>query len=271
MFTLLTWSVLTMVPFVWLLCGAFRDSASFGTSTFLPTGDGPFGVAWNQLTFDNFRRLEHLGVYRAFLNSTFLSSTSALLATFGSALGGYALAKHRFRGRNIVLSIVLLALVIPGALVLAPGYQVAFQLRILDSYGALILPSIAPAFGVFLFRQAILHGVPDELLESARLDGAGEFRIFVVIVLPLVKPMVGAFLMITFLGTWNNFILPQVMLQSPDMFPLSVAVNQLRGMYAQDYGLIMAGTMISILPLLSLFLLLQRDFIAGLTAGAVKG
>jgi ABC-type glycerol-3-phosphate transport system permease component len=135
----------------------------------------------------------------------------------------------------------------------------------------LILPGLTPAFGVFLFRQAMVNAVPATLIESARIDGAGEFRIFFTIVLPLVRPMIGAYLMITFLGTWNNFIGPQIVLQDPSSFPLSVAINQLRGLYGTDYGLIMSGTLISIAPVLALFLLLQKEFIAGLTSGAVKG
>ena len=110
-----------------------------------------------------------------------------------------------------------------------------------------------------------------ELIEAARIDGSGEMRIFFTVVLPLVRPMVGAFLLITFLGTWNNYISPQVILQSPERFPLSVAIAQLKGVYSQDYGMLMAGTLVSVLPVLVLFLLLQREFIAGLTSGAVKG
>jgi ABC-type glycerol-3-phosphate transport system permease component len=130
---------------------------------------------------------------------------------------------------------------------------------------------MAPAFGIFLFRQAMLNAVPMEMLEAARIDGCGEFRIFVSIVFPVVRPMVGAFLLITFLGTWNNFIGPQVILQDVDKFPLSVAIAQLRGIYTTDYGMISAGTIVSIMPVMIVFLLLQKEFIAGLTSGAVKG
>ena len=117
----------------------------------------------------------------------------------------------------------------------------------------------------------MLNSVPAELLESARMDGAGEFRIFFTIVIPLVRPMIGAFLLITFLGAWNNFISPQIVLQEPEVFPLSVTINNLRGIYATDYGLIMSGTLISVAPVMCLFLLLQKEFISGLTTGAVKG
>jgi ABC-type glycerol-3-phosphate transport system permease component len=262
----------TLVPFVWLICAAFKTNADVFTSNFLPKGDGFLGVAWDRLTTLNFVRLfTELGIGRAMANSIFIAATSALLATFFCALAGYALAKFRFPGRDWVISLVLAALVIPGSLLMAPGYKLLYDLGLLDSYLGLLLPGITPAFGVFLFRQSMMNAVPATLLESARIDGAGEFRIFFTIVLPLVRPMIGAYLMITFLGAWNNFIGPQIIFQDPARFPLSVAINQLRGLYGTDYGLIMSGTLVSIAPVLALFLLLQKEFIAGLTSGAVKG
>lgn len=265
-------AVITLVPFAWLLCAAFKSNADFFASLFLPNGEGWLGVAWDRLTLVNFRRLfTEIGIGNAIMNSVFLASVAALLATFFSALGGYALSKFHFAGRDWVLSLVFAALVIPGPLLMAPGYKLIFQLGLLDTYAGLLLPGIAPAFGLFLFRQAMTNAVPTTLIESARIDGAGELRIFFTIVLPLVRPMIGAYLMITFLGMWNNFIGPQIILQSPEQFPLSVAINQLRGLYGVDYGMIMAGTVVSIAPVLALFLLLQKEFIAGLTAGAVKG
>jgi len=262
----------TLVPFAWLICAAFKTNADVFASNFLPLGDGFLGVAWERLTVTNFVRLfAELGIGRAMANSIFIAATSALLATFFCALAGYALAKFRFPGREWVISVVLAALVIPGSLLMAPGYKLLFDLGLLDTYAGLLVPGLTPAFGVFLFRQSMMNAVPATLLESARIDGAGEFRIFFTIVLPLVRPMIGAYLMITFLGAWNNFIGPQIVLQDPARFPLSVAINQLRGLYGTDYGLIMSGTLISIAPVLALFLLLQKEFIAGLTSGAVKG
>jgi ABC-type glycerol-3-phosphate transport system permease component len=156
-------------------------------------------------------------------------------------------------------------------LLLAPGYQLIYRLGLLDSFVGLILPGIAPAFGIFLFRQAMLNTIPLDLMESARIDGCGEIRLFFTIILPLVRPMIGAFLLVTFMGAWNNFIQPQIILQTPEKFPLAVAIAQLKGLYGTDYGLLMAGTVAAITPVMCLFLLLQRDFIAGLTTGAVKG
>ncbi len=265
-------ALLTLLPFLWMAASAVKNREDFFTSLFLPGGDGWLGIGWDRLTGENFVRLfTEFPVARALLNSFFLSSVTSSLATLACAMGGYALARFSFPGRSLVLGLVLGALIIPAALLIAPGYQLLYQLNLLNSYAGLILPALAPAFGVFLFRQAMLNTVPRELLECARLDGAGEFRIFFTIVIPLVRPMIGAFLLITFLGAWNNFIGPQIVLQEPESFPLSVTINNLRGIYSTDYGLIMSGTLVSIAPVMCLFLLLQKEFISGLTSGAVKG
>jgi ABC-type glycerol-3-phosphate transport system permease component len=269
---LLFFATLTLLPFIWMLTSAFKTSHDFFTSFFLPRGDGWLGVGWDRLSLDNFRRLfREFPIARAMLNSLFFASVTAVLATLTCAMGGYALATFRFRGRVALTWLVIGALVIPSSLLIAPSYRLLWQLDLLNSYAGLVLPALAPAFGVFLFRQAMLNTIPTELLEAARIDGAGEIRIFLTIVIPLVRPMIGAFLMITFLGAWNNFIGPQIVLQEPEIFPLSVTINNLRGLHATDYGLIMSGTLVSIAPVMCLFLLLQKEFISGLTSGAVKG
>lgn len=245
---------------------------------------GFLGRAWGMLTLDNFDRLflgvpsddpdtprKSTGIVRAIINSFFFASVTAVLATLGAAMGGYSLAKFRFRGRNLIDNTVLAALVIPGALLIAPGYQLLYWFGMLDSYVGLILPGIAPAFGVYLFRQAMITSLPDEMMEAARIDGCGEVKMFFIMALPMVRPMAGAFLLITYLGAWNNFIGPQIILSTPEKYPLAVWISQLRGVYGIDYGLIMAGTLVAIAPVLVLFLMLQKEFIAGLTAGAVKG
>ncbi len=269
---LVFFAIITLIPFAWMLTSALKNQHDYFASFFLPRGDGWLGVAWDRLTLENFRRLfTEFPIGRAMLNSWMLASVTSTLATLACAMGGYGLAKFSFRGREPVTAVVLGALIIPGPILIAPSYQLLWQLGLLNSYAGLILPALTPAFGVFLFRQTMLNAVPTELLEAARIDGAGEFRIFFTIVIPLVRPMIGAFLLITFLGAWNNFIGPQIVLQTAELFPLSVAINNLRGLYATEYGLIMAGTLVSIAPVMCLFLLLQREFITGLTSGAVKG
>jgi multiple sugar transport system permease protein len=265
-------AAILLTPFAWLSIAALKRNEDFFTSLFLPKGDGPLGISLSKLTLDNFARLiNEAGMVRSLINSIFLSSVTALAATLIAAMGGYALGKFQFKGKAFMVAVVLVAIVLPPQLLLAPGYQLLFHLNLLDTFTGLILPAAAPAFGVYLFRQAVISSVPDALLESGRIDGCGEARLFFQIVLPLIRPMVGTFLLITFVGTWNNFIGPQVVLQSPEKFPLAVAVAQLRGVYYQDYGLLMAGTVLSIVPVMGLFLFLQRDFVSGLTSGAVKG
>jgi multiple sugar transport system permease protein len=269
---LLALAALVMVPLVWMTTTAFKPLGIQFETLFLPEGSGPLGIGWDRLTLENFRNLfeqARLGV--ALLNSVFLSSVGAVLATLCCAAGGYALARFEFRGKRVITVAVLGALVIPPPLLLAPTYELLYHLRLLDTYAGLLLPALAPAFGVFLFRQATIQSVPRELLEAARLDGCGELRLFATVALPLLRPMIGAFVLITFLAWWNNFIGPQVVLQSPEKFPLAVAIAQLKGNYYEDYGLQMAATLVSVAPVMILFLLLQKDFIAGLTAGAVKG
>ena len=265
-------AVVMLIPFAYLVCASFKNNQDAFDYLFLPGGDGFLGIAWDRLTLQNLRKLfVELDFVRNIFNSTLLASVTAVLATLFSAMGGYALAKLPFPGREYFTSFVLSTLVMPMVLLLAPTYQLLYWFGLLDTYSGLILPAMAPAFGIYLFRQAMISSVPDEILAAARIDGCGEVRIFFTMVLPLVRPMIGAFLLITFLGTWNNFIGPQVVLQSPEKFPLSVAVAQLKGVYSQDYGMMMAGTLVSVAPVLCLFLLLQKDFIAGLTSGAVKG
>ncbi len=260
-----------LVPFIWLICGAFKDNQDFFGSAFLPRGDGFLGIAWDRLTLDNFRHLfADTSILRALLNSFFLSSVTALLATLLCAAAGFALARYELRLKPLILALVLGLVIVPPTLLLAPGYQLLFRLNMLDSFWGLIIPAAAPAFGVYLFRQAARSSVPSELLEAARIDGCGELRIFALIAIPLLRPMISAFMLITFLGVWNNFINPQIVLQSAAKFPLSVAVAQLKGVYYQDYGLQIAGTLLSVAPVLGLFLLLQKDFVSGLTSGAVK-
>ena len=271
--TALLWAAcaVTLMPLVWMALASLKTNQDVGGSLFLPL-DEAGKLAPGRLTFEHYKKLfGELGFLRPVLNSVFLSSVTGLLATFCCAMGGYALARFEFRGRKAVTAIVLAAVLVPQSLLMAPSYELLHHLSLLDTFTGLILPAMAPAFGVFLFRQATLTSVPVELLESARIDGCGELRLFVTMVLPLVKPMIATFLMITFLGVWNNFIGPQVVLQSEHNFPLPVAVAQLRGTYYQDYGLQMAGTMVSVVPVFVLFLVLQRGYVSGLTAGAVKG
>lgn len=269
--SLLITAAVVLVPFAWLVTASLKPREAFFSGLFLPL-DKDGTVMWSVLTLNNFVKLfAGEGLFRSAVNSLFLASSTAVIATMVCAAGGYALACHRFPGRTAIMLVVLGALIIPTQLLLAPQYQWLEQLGLLNTYAAVIFPAATPAFGVFLFRQAALQSIPPATLEAARIDGCRELGLFFTIALPMMRPMVGAFLLITFLATWNNFITPQVLLHDESLLPLSVKIAQLRGVYNTDYGLMMAGTLASIAPVMVLFMFLQREFISGLTSGAVKG
>jgi ABC-type glycerol-3-phosphate transport system permease component len=187
-----------------------------------------------------------------------------------SSMGGFALAKYRFTGRVPLMTFMLASMTIPGVVLTAPNFKVIFELGWMDTYLALLIPVAVSVFGIFLYRQAILGGVPDDLVEAGRVDGCSEFRIYLQLVMPLVRPVTGAFCLISFLGAWNSFLAPNVYLQSQRKLTLPPVLNQYIGEYAQHYGVFLAGTLLAIVPPAVLFFALQREFIAGLTSGAVK-
>jgi ABC-type glycerol-3-phosphate transport system permease component len=267
-------STLILTPFVWITCATFKIGPVLMEYPFLP----PVSQWGETLGFDNFRNLfkprstlQGEVVFGQFLlNSLFLATAAAVLQTFFCSMAGYALAKYRFRGRRMLMLFMLGTMMLPGMLFLAPTYALLARFGWIDSYLALLVPGAVAAFGIFLFRQAMLS-VPDGLIEAARVDGAGEFYIYWSIVIPLVRPMTAAFCLIVFMGQWNSFIGPQVFLQSAYKLTVPVVLNQYVTEFSEDYGLFLAGTFLSIFPIAVLFLVLQREFIGGLTSGAVKG
>jgi ABC-type glycerol-3-phosphate transport system permease component len=159
---------------------------------------------------------------------------------------------------------------IPGQVTMAPSYELLYRMGFVDTYHGLLIPGAVSVFGIFLFRQSILQ-IPSELIHAARIDGCSEFRIYRDIIMPVSRPMIGAFCLISFMGAWNSFLWPQVLLHSNTRFTLPIGLNQMIGLYQQQYGMLMAGTLLSVLPVIILFFVLQKEFVAGLTAGAVKG
>ena len=255
--------VLTLIPLVWLVAAAFKAPDDFFTYAFFPP--------LRRLTSYNFNQLfGELPFPRYLVNSIFVTCTTVLVQLCFSSLAGFALAKYDFAGKRAVMVLMLGTMMIPAAVLLAPMYELIFHLGLMDSYAGLIVPGMVSVFGVFLFRQSML-GVPDELLQAARIDGCSEIGLWWRVAMPTVRPMIGAFCLIAFMGTWNSFLWPQIILHHDDRFTLPIGLNQMVGLYEQQYGVLMAGTLLSILPVVVLFLLLQREFISGLTAGAVKG
>ena len=254
-------TAISLIPLVWLVAACFKDSGDLFHYTF-------FAPHLSLAPFqDLFKTIPFL---RFLMNSVFFTGAIVLTQLFFSSLAGFALAKYNFRGKKLILTLMLATLLIPGQVVMAPLYELIYRLGLVDTYAGLIIPGAVSVFGIFLFRQAML-AVPDELLYAGRLDGCSEFGLYWRIVMPVTRPMVGAFCLISFMGAWNDFLWPSIILHNQARFPLPVALNQMVGVYQQQYGALMAGTLLSVLPVVALFFLLQREFVAGLTAGAVKG
>jgi ABC-type glycerol-3-phosphate transport system permease component len=253
------------VPFAWLTCATLKSPADQYAHLFLPSFD--------HLTLDNFRQLftdQPFG--RWLLNSIFLAATQTVSVVTLSSLGGFALAKYRFRGQKLLMTLMLLTLLLPGQVLLASSYELLHHFHWTNTYLAILVPGAVSVFGMFLFRQSMAH-VPDELLQAGRIDGCSELRLWWEIALPVVRPMVGAFTLMTFLGCWNSYLWPSIVLQDEAKYTLPMGLANMMSLpeYQSDYGILMAGTLLSILPVVVLFFALQKDFIAGLASGAVKG
>jgi len=210
---------------------------------------------------------------RAFLNSAVVSLGSVFLVVITSAMAAYPLARMEFRGRNAIFALLVGSLMVPNAVLLVPQYVLTQRLGWLSTYQGLIVPEAAMtfAFGVFLLRQFFLT-IPRELEDAARIDGAGTWRVFTRIVLPLSQPVLAALAIFAFRSAWNDFLWPLIAVNKPDMFPLPVALALLRGAYASEsYGPIMAGATLSALPLLLVFVVANRRIVEGVRVSGLKG
>lgn len=256
-------AVVMLTPLVWLVAACLKHPDDLFSYLFFPPPGG--------LSLANFRDLFSLVPFERYLmNSLFVTCAAVMIQLFLSSLGGFALAKYEFKGKKPIMVLMLATMMIPGQVMLAPLYELIYRMGLMDSFLGLIVPGCVSVFGMFLFRQSMLR-IPDDLLEAGRIDGCSEFGLYWNIALPVSRPMIGAFCLISFMGNWNNFLWPQIVLHTSERFTLPIALNQLVGVYSQKYGALMAGTFLSILPVVVLFFILQREFISGLTAGAVKG
>jgi ABC-type glycerol-3-phosphate transport system permease component len=255
--------IVMLAPLVWLVAQSVKSPEDFFHYTFFPPVTRFSGY--------NFRKMfGQIPFLRFLMNSLFVSSATVVVQLFLSSLGGFALAKYEFRGKRVIMLIMLATMMIPGQVLLAPLYELICRLGLMDSFLGLIIPYAVSTFGMFLFQQSMRH-IPNDLLHAGRIDGCSEFGLYWNIALPVTRPMVGAFCLISFMGTWNSFLWPQIILHNQERFTLPIALNQMVGLYYQEYGVLMAGTLLAVVPPMVLFLLLQKEFISGLTAGAIKG
>jgi multiple sugar transport system permease protein len=251
-------------PFLWMVASSVKSSAELHhvPPTWIP----------QTFTLDNYTTIfTKLNFPQYFLNSVIVATVVVGSNLLFCSMIGYALAKLRFRGKSAVFLIVLATIMVPQTVYLVPLFVLMSNLGLVNSYPGLILPFAAQAFGVFLMRQFI-QGIPDELLEAARMDGAGEFTIFRRVVLPLLGAPLATLGILIFLGSWNNFLWPLIIATSDQMYTLPVAVATFSiGQNAVDYGLLMAGSVVLIAPVLFVFLLLQRFVQQGIATTGLKG
>lgn len=262
---LLLLAALTLLPLAWMICASFKRGEDLFTYLLLP----PAG----RLTLDNYRALFRTQPYaRWLLNSLFLASLHTVLVVTLCSLGGFALAKYRFAGKRLLGTLMLVSMMLPAQVLLLGNYELMHRLGWIDSYRAVLLPGLVSVFGLLLYRQA-MRAVPDELLLAARVDGCSELGLWWRVALPLVRPMTGAFTLMSFLAAWNNFLWPSVILQDEGKYTLTLGLANLLALpeYRLEFGVLMAGTLLAILPVTLLFFALQRDFVSGLTSGAVRG
>jgi ABC-type glycerol-3-phosphate transport system permease component len=215
--------------------------------------------------------LAGLPFWNALFNSFAISSIHTVLVLFFCSLGGYGFAKFVFPGRNGLFAFLLATLMVPGAIGLIPSFVIMRYLNWIDTWYPLIIPGIANAFGIFWMRQYIDSAIPNDLMDAARIDGAHEFRIYWNIVVPVITPALAALAILTFIGKWNDFQWPLLILKEEAKYTLPVALSTLRSLKGTEIGVQILGATGAIVPILVVFLTASRQFIAGITAGAVKG
>ena len=268
---LLVFVIYFLVPFFWLIVSSTKNAGDlFGT----------FGL-WFAPNFNLGSNLQQLftyngGIYvRWLLNTLIYAGVGAVLGTLLAAMAGYALAKYVFRGRDLIFSAVLGAILVPSTALALPLYLLMSKVGLTNTYWAVLLPSIVSPFGVYLSRIYAGASVPDELLEAARIDGAGEFRTFATVAMRLMVPALVTILLFQFVAIWNNYFLPLVMLSDQKLFPITVGLQTWNvttgGANKFLYTLIIAGALVSSIPLLFGCIILQRFWRGGLGAGSVKG
>jgi multiple sugar transport system permease protein len=256
-------AIVALLPIVWMIAASFMPT---GEATTLPPKFIPTSP-----TIEHYRAVfTRLDMGRYLLNSTLVALLVTGTSLVINAMAGYAFAKLRFRGRDVTFRVLTAGLMLPVQVVMLPLFLIFKQLGLINTYWGVIIPSMASIFAIFLIRQ-YATAIPDDLLDAARIDGASEARIFRAVVLPVIVPILATLAIWTFLTTWNDFMWPLIVLSDERRYTLPVALANLLGEHVQDVELMMAGSVLTIMPVLAVFLFLQRYYIRGIMAGSVKG
>lgn len=257
-------AVITIVPFLWSVSTALKgqNEAIFSfPPKFIP----------ENITFENFITVwNSLPIPLYLWNSTILAFWGVLLPVLFCSLAAFPLARMNFKGKNTVFLIILATMMIPGEVTMIPIYLILDKLNLIGSFSGVILPGAVSAFGIFLLRQAFV-GIPKDIDESAIIDGALPWQVWWYILIPMVKPMLATLAILSFIGAWNNFLWPLLVLQDPKTYPLTVGLYDLKGTFVTNTRLVSAGAMIALLPIMIVFVAFQNFFIKGAYSSAVKG
>jgi arabinosaccharide transport system permease protein len=262
---LLVCVVLVGAPFVYMITGSFRYNSEIFSYplTFLPKAP----------TLENYQRLlngSEIPYVRQFVNSLFVAVSQTLLTLLVASMVGWGFAKYEFKGKRVLMLLLLATLTFPFQVTLVPLFLIMLRIGWLDNYLAIILPGAISAFGAFFMRQTML-AVPNELLDAARIDGASDWGIFWRIGLPLVRGALSVLAVLVFLGSWNDYLWPLIVLRSNDMFTYPVGLATLVGLYKVEYGMILAGSFLATIPILLIFIAGRNQLLNNIALGAVKG
>ena len=251
-----------LFPLYWIITGSFKNNTEI-------TAREPIWFPMSP-TMENYMELFDNPAFLWLFNIIFISAAAMLLTCITASLAGYALGKKRFIGRGVLFTIIICAMALPKQVIVIPLAQLMTFLNLKDTLWAVILPTVGWPFGVFLMKQ-FSESIPTEILEAARVDGAGELRTFFSVVFPMIKPGIGALAIFTFVNTWNDYFLQLVMLISEEKWTLPLAIANMQGEMSTDYGLIMAGAALASVPIIIVFIAFQKYFTQGIAMGAVKG
>lgn len=256
-------SIIMILPFFWMVSTSLKDKGALIT---IP-------IEWlpKEPSFESFVKLFEIFPFgKAFLNSAIVSVSITFISVFSASLAAYVFAKIPFKGREVLFGIFLGTMMIPGSVTLIPNYLILKNFGLLNSYIGIVLPSFYNIFGIFMLRQHIKK-IPDDFIDAAVIDGASQWRIFFNIIIPLSKPILATLTVITFMGAWNDYLWPLIVLTDKNKMTMPVALSLLNGQYGNEYNLLMAGALISIIPILIVYAFAQKYFEAGVISGGIKG
>ncbi|QSF47167.1 carbohydrate ABC transporter permease [Paenibacillus tianjinensis] len=253
--------LLMMVPFIWMIGSSFKPENEF---TVIPPSLFP-----NHPTFNNYRDLFVKMDFLIYLKNTLIIVLCSFVGLFLNAMAGYAFAKFDFPGKNKFFYVILATMMIPGQVTMIPTYLIINQMHLVNTMAGIVLPGLVGAFAIFLFRQ-FMTTIPMDLLEAARLDGAGELRIFFQLMVPIVKPVFAVQGILTFIGAWNSFLWPLIIANDEKLYTLSVGLSLLKGQYGTAFGLQMAGAAFMVVPIIIIFIFFQKHIIEGYTISGIK-